>query len=77
MTGQTTPLDTPRADNPMQAVVSECPHCGNTWGFTFGTCSMCGFNYLDNAFHWILVHPDNLPSDCMYLIDTHARITKR
>lgn len=37
-----------------------CKICGNTKGFGFGTCCNCGYNYLDNTFHFIQVRVDDL-----------------
>jgi hypothetical protein len=38
----------------------ECLHCGNTLGFTYGTCGACGWNEDDARFRWIKVwHPQD------------------
>ena len=38
----------------------ECPKCGNTIGFGFGTCVECGYNYLDNTYRYIKVDTEIL-----------------
>lgn len=38
-----------------------CPVCKNKVGFAFGTCIECGYNHLDDSFHFIKVHIDDLP----------------
>ena len=59
---------------------SPCPHCGNTMGFTFGTCIECGWNSLDGSFSRIEVSVSDLltsdPSLVQYLIDKHGERTK-
>jgi hypothetical protein len=58
--------------------VSECPHCANKFGFAFGTCIECGFNYIDFTFHKIEVWVDELPEDiAAYLVKRHADKTQR
>lgn len=39
-----------------------CPKCNNKYGFAFGTCIDCGYNYLDKTFHWIKVYVKDLHS---------------
>jgi predicted ATP-dependent serine protease len=39
-----------------------CTICRNDQGFAFGTCIECGWNYLDNTFHWIEVQAEDLAS---------------
>lgn len=57
---------------------SSCPHCTNTMGFVCGTCIECGFNHLDNSFHFIKVWSDDIPArDAVYLISKHAKRTQR
>ena len=51
-----------------------CPMCDNKMGFAFGTCGECGWNYLDNTFHFIKVHTDDLPESIKHrLITEHGR----
>lgn len=38
----------------------ECPVCGNTVGFAFGTCVRCGYNHEDNTYHFIKVNTEIL-----------------
>ena len=40
----------------------ECPICKNIMGFACGTCIECGYNYIDNTFHYIRVNTDILKS---------------
>ena len=40
----------------------ECPICKNTRGFGCGTCIECGYNYLDNTYHFIEVRTELLKS---------------
>jgi len=34
---------------------TSCPKCANEYGFAFGTCIECGWNYLDHSWHHITV----------------------
>lgn len=54
-----------------------CPHCENTIGFAFGTCSRCGWNYLDHSFHFIRVWLSDVPDIDPRLIQKHADATRR
>lgn len=55
-----------------------CPHCGNKYGFAFGTCCQCGFNYIDNTFHSIKINPEDLPEDMRaWAVARHARFTQK
>jgi len=52
---------------------TECPKCGNTIGFCFGTCVNCGWNHLDNEWTSIQVNPNYLPYEIrQQLINIHA-----
>ena len=56
----------------------ECPVCKNTRGFVCGTCVQCGYNYLDNTFHFIEVRTELLeqlvsPEAMASLIAEHVR----
>lgn len=54
-----------------------CPHCRNRTGFVFGTCIECGFNYLDQSFHFITAQVCDLPPEsAAMLIAIHARRTR-
>jgi len=57
-----------------------CPKCKNEKGFVFGTCIDCGWNHLDDTFHWIKVNIDALRTCTLYtdeLIDAYdRRVTK-
>lgn len=58
--------------------IKECPHCKNTVGFIFGTCSQCGYNYLSMQFEIIKVRVDDLPEETVdYLIGLHENRTKK
>lgn len=59
----------------------ECAICKNKYGFTFGTCCKCGYNYIDNTYHFLevdakilelLVSPDSFD----YLVKQHERLKK-
>lgn len=54
-----------------------CPHCLNQIGFAFGTCSACGYNYVEHRFRWIKVYVDDLDSDEDILVEIHAGRTFR
>ena len=59
----------------------ECPICKNKYGFAFGTCSKCGYNYLDNTYHTIEVSTEILerivpPDMFYYLVEQHERFHK-
>ena len=38
----------------------KCPVCENKQGFSCGTCIDCGYNYIDNTFHFIKIATDLL-----------------
>ena len=40
--------------------MEECPICKNKVGFAFGTCTKCGYNYLEKEYHRIEVNMDTL-----------------
>lgn len=51
----------------------DCPKCNNKLGFSFGTCSSCGWNYIDSTYHWIKVNVNDLSVDTKeYLIRKYA-----
>jgi hypothetical protein len=56
----------------------ECPICGNRQGFAFGTCGECGWNHLDNTFHFIEVSTADLrPEDREWLTAKHRRLVEK
>lgn len=51
-----------------------CPKCTNRIGFSFGTCAECGWNHLDNTWHYIKASTDHLPYSVKEdLIRIHAK----
>jgi hypothetical protein len=55
-----------------------CPHCQNTFGFVFGTCTDCGFNYITEEFTHVRVYVKDLPKGLRdVLITEHKYRTKR
>ena len=57
----------------------ECSICKNKCGFIFGTCCKCGYNYLDNTYHFIEVNTETLeqivsPDVFYYLVEQHERL---
>lgn len=59
-----------------------CPICKNTMGFVCGTCSECGYNYIDHTYHFIEVSTEVLkrivpPEIFDYLVTEHERFKKR
>ena len=58
--------------------MNECSHCGNCYGFVFGTCIMCGWNGADAEFKMIRVSVDDLPPSIRHsLVARHAQRTRR
>lgn len=58
----------------MNKNVTECPKCLNTTGFTFGTCSDCGWNYISNNWTRIEAYVNEIsPSERYKLISIHER----
>jgi len=62
--------------------ITECPHCGNKFGFVFGTCIECNYNYISQDFSKVQISVDTLfrilPEEIVEdLIDYHADMTKR
>lgn len=60
----------------------ECPICKNTRGFACGTCIECGYNYLDNTYHFIEVRTELLeqlvsPEVFEYLVAEHNKWKKK
>jgi hypothetical protein len=56
----------------------ECPICKNNRGFACGTCIECGYNYLDNTYHFIEVRTELLerlvsPEIFKYLVSEHNK----
>lgn len=55
-----------------------CPKCGNRYGFAFGMCGTCGFNYLTGEYHFIEVYKGELNrEDWYYLVDQHDKRMRR
>jgi len=55
---------------------TKCPKCLNEYGFAFGTCSDCGWNYLDSTWHFITMwRPD--PIEDSELIAAHEKSVAR
>ena len=59
----------------------ECPICKNKRGFVFGTCSECGYNYLDNTYYSIEVSTEILeqlvsPETFNFLVEQHERFMR-
>lgn len=59
----------------------ECPICKNNYGFAFGTCCKCGYNYLDNTYHTIEVSTEILkqvvsPDMFYYFVEQHERFKR-
>jgi len=58
---------------PINKDMESCPVCNNRMGFAFGTCSECGFNYIEGEFRYIKVDTDYLPKELKeFLIKKHA-----
>ena len=58
--------------------MEECPICKNKVGFAFGTCTKCGYNYLEEEYHRIEVNMDTLkrlldPYAIDYLVQQHEK----
>lgn len=53
-----------------------CPKCLNRIGFVFGTCGDCGWNYLDDTYHWIVVRAEQGYS-MIDLVEHDNRIRQR
>lgn len=59
-----------------------CKICGNTMGFACGTCIECGYNYLDDTFHFIEVRTKVLeqlvsPEVFEYLVAEHQKYKRQ
>lgn len=60
----------------------ECPICKNKYGFVSGTCIECGYNYIDNTYHFIEVRTELLerlvsPEVFEYLVAEHDKWKKK